>query len=262
MSSKEFMRNIAETETPRGKTAMWTLGQNGYVLKTDDGVLVGIDPYLSDYSASGRSGVRNEKSRILPVFIEPEDFKVDIMLITHSHHDHADPFTLERYRHKDSTLFLAPWQAAGVIAASGVAQERILLMHPLQERIVKGVTVTGSFAEPTGTDDLNHMGFVLRFSNGTTYYNSGDTAVSPLLAQVKEYDIGWMTICINGGYHNLSHYEAAEITALIQPKIAIPAHFDMMPHNVQPPYMFKKSLSLLAPEIEYRELAYYQAAFF
>jgi L-ascorbate metabolism protein UlaG (beta-lactamase superfamily) len=60
----------------------------------------------------------------------------------------------------------------------------------------------------------------------------------------------------------LSHWEAAEITALIQPKIAIPAHFDMMPHNVQPPHMFRQDLARLAPGVEYRRLSYYEEALF
>lgn len=262
MGSKEFMAAIEAEPVPEGRIAIWTIGQNGYVLKTDEGMLIGIDPYLTDYSAGGRTGVRNEKSRILPVFIEPEDFRVDLLLLTHSHHDHADPFTLERYRHKDRTSVLAPWQAARVAEQAGFPETGILLMHPLQERSVDGVKITGTFAEPTGTDDLNHMGFVLSFGNGRTYYNSGDTAKSELLGHVKQYGIDFMTICINGGYHNLSHWEAAEITALIQPKTAAPAHFDMMPHNVQPPHMFRKSLSVLAPEVEYRKLEYYRPELF
>lgn len=259
-SSKEYMDIIRHYTVPKNQIAMWTLGQNGYILKTDQGTLIAVDPYLTDYCGSRRSGVRTEKSRILPIFIEPEDFDVDCILITHSHTDHADPFTLERLN--EGVFFMAPWQAANVIKDAGISDSHITLIHPLQSEKFADIEITGAFAEPTDTSDLNHMGFVLQFQNGKSYYNSGDTAKSELLAHVKDFEIDWMTICINGGYHNLSHWEAAEITSLIQPKVAIPAHYDMMPHNVQPPHMFKKSLSIKAPEVKYLQMNYYEAYLF
>jgi hypothetical protein len=36
----------------------------------------------------------------------------------------------------------------------------------------------------------------------------------------------------------------------------------MMPHNIQPPSMFRQSLAKLAPDVIYRELAYYEPALF
>ncbi|HOV38441.1 MAG TPA: MBL fold metallo-hydrolase [Spirochaetales bacterium] len=257
--SKEFMNRIRSYPAKENTITMWALGQNGYILKTPEDVLIAIDPYLTDYCASKRTGIRTERSRILPVFIEPEDLAVDVMVITHSHCDHADPFTLERYAWKERTIFLAPWQAVQVLKEAGIPAGRIELMHPLQSWKGDGVEIIGSFAEPTSFDDLNHLGFVFRFSNGKVYYNSGDTAKTELLIHVRSFQIDWMTICINGGYHNLSHWEAAEIVSEIKPKVAVPAHFDMMPHNVQPPHMFRQSLFKLAPEVVYRELRYYTA---
>jgi len=259
-SSRDFMALIKEHQVPSNHVAIWTLGQNGWILKDQEGTLVAIDPYLTDFCASGRSGKRNEKSRILPVFIEPEDLDVDILLITHSHCDHADPYTLERLSIKDKALFAAPHQAVGVLREAGIPQ--VKLVHPLETWEWKGIHFTGSFAEPTDYTDLNHMGFILKFPGGKTYYNSGDTAKSDLLGHVRSYNVDLMSICINGGYHNLTHWEAAEITALVQPKIAVPAHFDLMPHNIQPPTMFRKSLSLKAPEVEYKRVMYYEPTLF
>jgi L-ascorbate 6-phosphate lactonase len=68
-----------------------------------------------------------------------------------------------------------------------------------------------------------------------------------------------MAVCINGGYHNLSHWEAAEICALVQPEVAVPAHYDMMPHNLQSPHMFRKSLYEKARNVKYLRMEYYTA---
>ncbi len=261
MSSQAFMAAIQAYHPGPGKTAIWHLGQNSWILKGENGKTVAVDPYLTDFCASGRTRERKPKSRILPIFIEPEDLKVDVVLITHSHADHADPFTLERLSIKNSALFLAPWQAIKVLTEAGIPTDRQTLMHPLQTVVVgdTGIEVTGTFAEPTDFTDLNHMGFVVRFPGGRVWYNSGDTAKTELLEHAKAFKPAMMVVCINGGYHNLSHWEAAEICALVQPEVAVPAHYDMMPHNLQSPHMFRKSLYEKAKTVQYLRMEYYRA---
>ena len=263
-TSGEFMAHIIAYEPSDGNTALWHLGQNCWILKgpttaEGPGKIVCIDPYLTDYAASKRTKVRVPKSRLLPVFIEPEDLHADVVVITHSHVDHADPFTLERLTIKETARFLASWQTLKILTEAGIPSSRQLLMHPLQTETVDGIEFTGTFAEPTDFIDLNHMGFVMRFPGGKTYYNSGDTAKTELLEHVKSFQPEVMSICINGGYHNLSHWEAAELTALIRPKVVLPAHFDMMPHNLQSPHMFRKSLYEKAKGVQYHRVEYYTA---
>jgi L-ascorbate 6-phosphate lactonase len=259
VGSREFMASIRARAVPEGKTAVWFLGQNGFVLKSGNAVLA-IDPYLSDYCAARRDdGVRTPKSRMLPVFIDPADFAVDAVLLTHSHADHADPVTLSRLPNAASCLFYAPYQAVSVLRDAGIPDSRVVLMHPRQRETFQGIEIIGSFAEPTDSTDLNHMGYILRFPGGFTYWNSGDTAKSGLLSYVKEYQVDLASICINGGYHNLSHWEAAEVAAAVGPAVAVPCHYDMFPHNFQSPLMFRKSLSTLAPDVRYLEMDYYTA---
>lgn len=259
MRSKDFMAAIRAYRPAAGKTAVWHLGQNSWILKGENGKTIAVDPYLTDFCASERTRERRPKSRILPIFIEPEDLDVDVVLITHSHADHADPFTLERLTIKESAVFLAPWQVLQVLTDAGIPETRQQLMHPLQTRTVEGIEVTGTFAEPTDFTDLNHMGFVVKFPGGRVWYNSGDTAKTELLEHAKAFKPAMMAVCINGGYHNLSHWEAAEICALVQPEVAVPAHYDMMPHNVQSPHMFRKSLYEKAKGVRYLRMEYYQA---
>jgi len=259
MTSAQFMAAIEAYQPAPGKTAVWHLGQNSWVLKGTNGTIVAVDPYLTDFCASKRTQTKAAKSRLLPVFIEPEDLRAHVVLITHSHPDHADPFTLERLTTKNSATFLGPWQALKVVTEAGIPADRQVLMHPLQTVTVAGVQITGTFAEPTDFVDLNHMGFVVQFEGGRVWYNSGDTAKTELLEHVKAYKPAMMAVCINGGYHNLSHWEAAEICALVQPEVAVPAHYDMMPHNLQSPHMFRKSLFEKAKGVKYLRMDYYTA---
>jgi len=259
LSSSEFMAAIQKYLPGPGKTAIWHLGQNSWILKGGDGTILAVDPYLTDFCASKRTKTRVPKSRLLPIFIEPEDLKADVVLITHSHPDHADPFTLERLSIKNSATFLGPWQALKVVTDAGIPTDRQVLMHPIQATSVRGIEITGTFAEPTDFTDLNHMGFVVKFAGGRVWYNSGDTAKTGLLEHVKAFQPAMMAVCINGGYHNLSHWEAAEICALVQPEVAVPAHYDMMPHNLQSPHMFRKSLFEKAKAVRYLRMEYYRA---
>jgi L-ascorbate 6-phosphate lactonase len=259
LTSKAFMAAIRNYLPAEGKTAVWHLGQNSWVLKGTNGKILAVDPYLTDYCASKRTKERVPKSRLLPVFIEPEDLQADVVLITHSHTDHADPFTLERLSIKNTAVFLGPWQALKVVSEAGIPVGRQVLMHPLQTETVEGIEITGTFAEPTDFTDLNHMGFAVKFPGGRVWYNSGDTAKTELLGHVKALQPAMMAVCINGGYHNLSHWEAAEICALVQPEVAVPAHYDMMPHNLQSPHMFRKSLFEKAKGVRYLRMDYYSA---
>ena len=71
------------------------LGQSGYVLKKNDYTIL-IDPYLSNY-IEDPNGLNDKKmKRNFPPTIRPEQIEsVDLVLCTHGHHDHMDPWTLE-----------------------------------------------------------------------------------------------------------------------------------------------------------------------
>ena len=49
MSSINFMKSIKRFEVNKNSIAIWTLGQNGFIIKDNDGTLICIDPYLSNY---------------------------------------------------------------------------------------------------------------------------------------------------------------------------------------------------------------------
>lgn len=258
MSSTEYMKAIRDFNVPDGGLAIWLLGQNSFVLKSDSGPLIMIDPYLTNSCAKKFQNLPFRLDRQLPVFIEPEDLDVDLVLFTHSHEDHFDTETLERLQIKKSALFIGPWEAYNQFEDFGIPQSCSRLIHPNQVLEVEGVNIRGTFAFPTDHLDLNHIGYLLEFANGIKFYNSGDTQYCELLGYLRAFDIDICTICINGSFHNLSHMEAAEIVKRIQPKVVIPFHYDMMVDNVCSPEMFHVMLRALGCKSAFQLMPYYK----
>ncbi len=99
-----------------------------------------------------------------------------------------------------------------------------------------------------------HIGFVLQFGNGRTIYITGDTDHHELLYSVTKHQPDIVITCINGGFNNLSAWEAAQLVSVVKPKVAIPCHYDMFPDNCSSPSQFRGALNVQAPSATYHEL--------
>jgi L-ascorbate 6-phosphate lactonase len=98
------------------------------------------------------------------------------------------------------------------------------------------------------------MGYIFTFAGVPKIYVTGDTDFSDLLFSAAKFAPDLVITCINGGFNNLSHFEAAQVVAKIKPKVAIPCHYDMFADNAVDPRQFRASLKLFAPETAYQEL--------
>ena len=132
------------------------------------------------------------------------------------------------------------------------------MIHPLQTLEFRDLRVTGTWSIPTDDSDLNHVGFVLEFANGIKFYNTGDTAYHELLGHVRKLKPHVMSICINGGFNNLSPWDAARVVQLVRPAVVIPTHFDMMTCNQQDHTMFENSLKAQGGPTRYIRVRYYE----
>jgi len=254
MSQMTLIDEIRAFPVPRNAVGIWWLGQNGYIFKTAEGTLVSTDLYLTNSCADAYADSGVNLNRKVPILLQPEEANVDIYTCTHNHQDHADPATIEGLRNKDTAQFVGPHPCCQVFKEKGIEGGRIVPAWPDCELELRDVKIHGTFALPTDTTDLNHMGFVFEFGKGPRVYVTGDTDYSELLAAAAKHHPDLMITCINGGFNNLSHYEAAQVAAQIQPKAAIPCHYDMFPDNSADPAQFRASLALRAPEVRYVKL--------
>ena len=254
--SRECMESVRNFKVDKGSAALWWLGQMGFLLKTPAGTLFSVDAYLTNSCKKIGDSLGLDMDRRVPIYIEPEELDVDHFLCTHSHYDHADPETIGRVRKERIQTFVGPGLACESFARCGVEGSKVQQAYPGGKLQVADLTVHGTFAMPTDDSDLNHMGYVLAVENGPRVYISGDTDYSDLLAHVRKLEPDIMISCINGGFNNLSHWEAAELAALLKPKVAIPCHYDMFPDNASDPQQFRACLRYKAPQVRYEQLDY------
>lgn len=248
------MESIRSFEVPQGCIGIWWLGQSGYVFKTPLGTLAGIDLYLTNSCAALRTDVN--LARQVPVLITPEELAVDLFVVTHNHLDHTDPETIRRLERKGQMRFLGPHPSCEIFRAEGVSESQITPAWPDCEVRFRDLVIRGTFALPTDDTDLNHMGYVFGTDSGPRVWLTGDTDWSDLLPSAARHSPDLMIVCINGGFNNLSHWEAAELASRVKPAAAIPSHYDLFPDNSIDPKQFRAALKLRAPEVQYIEMVH------
>jgi L-ascorbate 6-phosphate lactonase len=247
----DLMSEIRAFPVPKNCVGIWWLGQNGFIFKSHEGTLVSTDLYLTNSCAEFYRDVGVNLDRRVPVLIPPEDVQVDVYTCTHNHQDHTDPETIRRLRHKNTAQFVGPQPSCAVFREAGVEPGRVVPAWPDCTIEFRDVTVHGTFALPTDDTDLNHMGYVFRFGSGPAVYVTGDTDYSELLFAAAKHKPDLAITCINGGFNNLSHHEAAMVMSHLKPKAAIPCHYDMFPDNQVDPLQFRASLRLRAQGVGY-----------
>jgi len=248
------MKQIRGFAVERNAVAVWWLGQNGYIFKTPEGVVAGVDLYLTDSCNGLYPGL--DLSRRAPVLVSPEEADVDLFVCTHNHQDHTDPETIRRLRNRDTALFVGPHPSCAVFRNEGIEEGRITPSWPDCEIEHGDLKIRGAYAVPTDDTDLNHMGFIFEFGGGPKIYMTGDTDHHELLYSAAKHSPDLLITCINGGFNNLSHWEAADLAEKIKPKAAIPCHYDMFPDNAADPKQFQAALRVKAPDVGYRELTH------
>jgi L-ascorbate metabolism protein UlaG (beta-lactamase superfamily) len=174
------------------------LGHASFQIKTD-GKNIYIDPYEGEYKN-----------------------KADLVLVTHSHHDHCDPSKIEKVR-KGDTLIIAPENCATKI------DSKIKTLKPgerfsLGDIIVEAVEAynykrfrsPGIPFHPKGLG----VGYLVTIGDKTIYH-LGDTDFIPEMKRLKNI---YLALLPSGGTYTMDNEEASEAALAIEPEVMIPMH--------------------------------------
>ena len=210
-------------KTSVGNLEMTFIGHGTLMFQYDDKV-IHVDPVseMGDYSS-------------LP--------KADIILITHEHHDHFDPVTIEKLR-KDNTDLVVSEVCAKQI-------ENGIIMKNGDRKAFKGIAVAAvpayniihmrSPGQPFHPKGMGN-GYVLTFGDKHIYV-AGDTENIPEMKQLSNMDIAFLPMNLP---YTMTPEMAAKAALSFRPKILYPYHFG----DTEP----SKLIDLLKdhPEIEVR----------
>ncbi|WP_216856999.1 MBL fold metallo-hydrolase, partial [Acidisoma sp. S159] len=175
---------LKQPEQP-GLSLYW-LGQAGFLLR-GAGLIVLIDPYLSDSLAEKYRGTPLPHRRMMPSPIALEELGApDLILCTHHHTDHMDPGTLAPLLARWPGLRLVAPRAKLTEAAarSGVGAERIITMdagesiEPLPGLVIRAIRAAHETLERDPAGAHVFLGYCLTLGGATVVHIRGYGAFS------------------------------------------------------------------------------------
>jgi len=174
------------------------LGHASFIIKAE-GKTIYIDPYEGEYAE-----------------------KADLILVTHSHHDHCDPFKISKIR-KDDTTIIGPTDCIPKIG------QKVKTLKPGEKAIVGNITVKATeaynykrFRSPGTPFHPKGLGVgYLITTREKTIYHAGDTDFIPEMNRLGKIDLALVP---SGGTYTMDNSEAVEAALAIKPKVVIPMH--------------------------------------
>jgi L-ascorbate metabolism protein UlaG (beta-lactamase superfamily) len=230
------------------------------VLLDLDGVRILTDPLLVD-----RLGLLHRHTDAVAHLIE--DVNIDVVLISHAHHDHLHLPSLRRCHGKPRVV--VPRGLGALASRSGHDVTQVAAGQRLQ---VRGVGIEAIRADHDGRrrpfgPNAESLGY--RITGSSRVYFAGDTDLFDEMADLAgTVDVALLPVWGWGprlGTGHLDPARAAEAVQRIRPRVAIPIHWGTFypvgvarfwPHPLgDPPHDFAREAARRAPETEVRILA-------
>lgn len=213
--------NVIE-RSKKGGTYIYSTGQAGFIIKSSNGQLLGIDLYLSDCVERIETNHTGFK-RLLPKILDPEEIVFDTLICTHFHRDHYDIDSIPTLMSNKTTKLFCPEDCK----EDAKKLDRVSFVNP--GTVIKNGDFVLHFIKCDHGDAAPFSIGVIIEVDGKLILEVGDTCFRPdlLVEYLSCGKIDVMIAPINGVYGNLDAKECAVLSDMIKPKITIPCHYGM-----------------------------------
>jgi L-ascorbate metabolism protein UlaG (beta-lactamase superfamily) len=167
----------------------------------------------------GHSSVRIDGQQV--IYIDPWKLenpkKADIILVSHSHHDHLSSDDIKRIQKNDTVIITTQDSAADLSGDIRVVKPGdVVRIGEISVEAVPSYNIDKAFHPKKN----NWLGFVVTAGEKRIYY-CGDTDLIPEMETVRA-DIMLVPV---GGTYTMNAEEAARAVNMIKPSTAIPIHY-------------------------------------
>ena len=205
-------------------TILTYLGHSTILIQTSSGVRILIDPWTINNPACPSEWKSVDSLG-----------KLDMILITHIHNDHAGDAETVIRANPDANI-VGIYEACNWITSKGA--RHTLPMNIGGTQNVEGIDITmtradhsSSFTEPDGTVVYggSAAGYILKLEDGLTVYAAGDTALFGEMALISSLYKPTVAILPIGDLFTMGPIQASEAIRILKARQIIPIHYGTFP---------------------------------
>lgn len=239
----EYVNRILDLKLANKQVGVCYIGQEGFIFKYKD-KYIAIDPYLSDYvDQNCCQFVKWERLYNPPMDGEDLDF-IDLVLLTHTHYDHSDPWTLKKIlKVNNHCKFLVSKAEINTYLSYGIPQERLIEGVDNETVLFDNIKIIPYKAahEEFHVDEngnYKELSYFIDFGVAKFYHAGDGILYEGLCERIKDIDIAFLPI--NGRDEernkldiigNFDIKEAVELAYSAKAKMIIPMHHDLYKVN-------------------------------
>lgn len=230
----EFSKRIAEAEL--GCVHLFSVGQAGFIIKSQTGQLLCIDLYLSDCveQVEGNMGYK----RLLPKILHPTDLIFDVIVSTHFHRDHFDEYSVPFMMSNNKSRLFASFDCMNDVKSLEIDKARVVFVKPGDSFSIGDFALDFLYCDH-GKAAPKAVGVSVRVGN-KRIVEVGDTRLR--LDRREHYlahgPIDVLIAPINGMFGNMNARECAELAGCLKPRMTIPCHYGMFASHMGLPGEF------------------------